>query len=383
MGNPPAKEFSSAVRKILLLYPFYWPHYKAGGPVQSLFNLAGYFKDEASFYVISKDSDIDGSKSDEPIINSRWITGPQNEQIHYTSAITTSLLFRLIRTIRPNVILINGMFNLNTTLNGIIVSKLLGIKMIISPRGMLQAWGLQRNSFVKRIYLAKLRLILGRRELWHATDEKEANDIHTHFGSQQNVNVASNIPRSISKPLEVAWIGKNEKIKIVFLSLINPNKNLHLIIEVVNALKDFFSLAIYGPVIDSEYWMKCKSLISQESDIQYKGPVPPWEVPTILGQFHFFILPTQGENFGHAIFDALSCGTPVITSKNTPWADIDQAGAGFYIDPLNPDGMKLILEKVRLLTAGDYQSLKSGSIQYARRYQESRDYKSEYKFLFE
>ena len=39
----------------------------------------------------------------------------------------------------------------------------------------------------------------------------------------------------------------------------------------------------------------------------------------ILGAF---LLPTGGENFGHAIFEALSCGVPALISDRTPWRDL-------------------------------------------------------------
>ena len=179
------------------------------------------------------------------------------------------------------------------------------------------------------------------------------------------------------------WITSEQKIKLVFLSLINPNKNLHLAIEAVNSLDALYSLDIYGPVIDKAYWNKCASAIKNGSNINYHGPIPPWEVPAILGQSHFLILPTQGENFGHAIFDALSIGTPVITTRHTPWQNLDSSHAGFYIDLENPDSIKDTLERIAILLPHEYESYRSGSITYARQYLANKNYRAEYNFLLQ
>src|SRR5262249_46684314 len=41
--------------------------------------------------------------------------------------------------------------------------------------------------------------------------------------------------------------------------------------------------------------------------------------------------PTLGENFGHAIFDALAVGCPVIVSDATPWQELSGKGAGWSL----------------------------------------------------
>jgi glycosyltransferase involved in cell wall biosynthesis len=55
---------------------------------------------------------------------------------------------------------------------------------------------------------------------------------------------------------------------------------------------------------------------------------------TVLQRSHIFALPTTGENFGHAIFEALAAGRPVLISDQTPWRHLRQAEAGWDI-PLN------------------------------------------------
>jgi glycosyltransferase involved in cell wall biosynthesis len=367
--------------KIFLLYPYYWPHYKAGGPVQSLFNLASLFQKDCDLFFISLNEDIDQSHPKNPVQIHQWVKGPNNENIYYTSSFSLLLILKLINKVKPEVIYVNGMFNIQTTLPGLIVAKCLGVKLIISPRGMLQPWALQRNPWMKKFALFFLKLILSKKETWHATDQQEKSDVMNNFGKEQNVCVASNIPREVSifKPIE--FPDQNCKIKLVFLSLINRNKNLHLIIDAVHELSNHFSLDIYGPVADQEYWKLCSSKISKMSSIDYKGGVLPWDVPTVLQQYHFFVLPTVGENFGHAIFDSLSCGVPVLISRTTPWQDIEEKNVGYYIDPLNSDSLVSILKRILEINQQSYNELRMSSYGYAVNYWKDSTFDKDYTFL--
>ena len=52
----------------------------------------------------------------------------------------------------------------------------------------------------------------------------------------------------------------------------------------------------------------------------------------VIAQYHALILFTKGENFGHAIYESLSVGRPVITSYFTPWNDLQEKNAGVNVD---------------------------------------------------
>lgn len=369
-----------STRKIFLLYPYYWPFYKAGGPVQSLFNLATLFRERGSFYLVSRCADIDGSESAIPIEPENWSDGPNGERIYFAKRITPRLVWKLIKLVKPDVILINGMFNISTTLPGIVAAKWLGIPFVISPRGMFQPWALRRRSGKKKLALFIFKRLLSRREQWHATDDQEGAAISEIFGRSQVISIAPNVPRMLTKPKALALPSQPGPIRLVFLSLINPNKNLHLVIDAVNHWQGRFSLDIYGPVIDANYWRRCQQEI-QVPWISYKGAVVPWEVTNILQQYHFFVLPTEGENFGHAIFDALASGVPVVISGNTPWKRIEEDHAGLCIDLKFGDALAEVTKRIASMNDIHYQQFRQGAFAYAERYVASRDFANEYKFL--
>jgi hypothetical protein len=51
-----------------------------------------------------------------------------------------------------------------------------------------------------------------------------------------------------------------------------------------------------------------------------------------LSEYHFLLLPSKGENFGHSIIESFLANRPVIISKNTPWKDLAAKKLGFDLD---------------------------------------------------
>jgi glycosyltransferase involved in cell wall biosynthesis len=109
-------------------------------------------------------------------------------------------------------------------------------------------------------------------------------------------------------------------------------KNLGFAIRVIGSTGEGASLDVYGPLEDQAYWRSCEALANESGiTMSYRGEVEHVNVPAVLSRYHLFILPTLGENFGHAILEALSAGRPVLISDGTPWRGLSKAGAGWEL----------------------------------------------------
>ncbi|MFN7014653.1 MAG: glycosyltransferase, partial [Bacteroidia bacterium] len=64
----------------------------------------------------------------------------------------------------------------------------------------------------------------------------------------------------------------------------------------------------------------------------YKGNLKWNEIESCLLNYDFFVLPTLHENFGHAIFESLAAGIPVLISDNTPWRKLQTYKIGWDLN---------------------------------------------------
>ncbi len=331
---------------LLIFYDHFFPAYKAGGPIQSLTNLAIALQDAYSIFVITSSYDLNETRPLENIQPEVWseitIPGSASSIKVWYAAVgkpgTDTIKENLKRT-GATVVYLNGMFSFRYVMIPLFSIKK-NIRIVICPRGMLQQGALAVRSFKKKIYLAVLKMSgLCRHVTWHATNEEEEQDIKKMFGNNSKVIVAANIPK---KPVAaIRNSGKQQgSLQLVYLSLITEKKNLLLLVNMIAKLQANITLDIYGPVKDAAYWKKCEQAINASSSkIKYRGDVKPADVQETFANYDASILLTKGENFGHALYESLSAGRPIITSNFTPWNGLQEKKAGWNLDISNEKEM--------------------------------------------
>lgn len=200
------------------------------------------------------------------------------------------------------------------------------MNLLIAPRGEFSPGALALKRMKKRVYLCLARLLgLYSDVYWHASTEIEAGHILRQFPSAKGkIYIAADpVSRGDTPSAPPKFPTKNSnRLRAVFISRISPMKNLDGLIKFLGNVQQRVDLSIYGPIEDAAYWQKCMALINAlplHITVEYHGPVNPGDVQATFAAYDLFILPTQGENFGHVIFEALCAGTPVLTSDRTPW----------------------------------------------------------------
>ena len=310
--------------------------------------------------------------------------------IWYSSKIKPSLseLKQVIKSAKPDIVYINGFYT-NHFLYPLLLKKaglLKGIEFIVAPRGMLQKGALQNKSFQKKAYLQFLKLFgLMKNNLFHATTGDEARDIESVFGTESKIVVAGNIPK---RPLSNINYPDKEKreLKLIYLSIISEKKNLLLLLDSLQICKAQIVLDIYGPVKDEYYWQDCLAIIKQmpaNITVNYKGDIAPDKVQDLLQQYDAKILLTKGENFGHALFESLSVGRPIITSFFTPWNDLENKKAGWNFDIGNIESIGNLLASLADKDANEWKPFCDGALQLANAYYHNQSFTNAYKQLFQ
>ena len=334
---------------ILTLVRHYMPGYKWGGPVRSIANLVRHLGDQFEFKIITMDRDMGDTEPYPNIEVDAWNTVGKSK-VYYISPGVCLLnrLSRLILTTPHDVIYLNSFFDpictLWTLLN-IRLGRIPLIPVILASRGELAESALVVKRWKKYPFLAIVRKIgFYRNVIWQASSEYERNDIIREIGEySKDIVVAANFSQKVfvapdisSQDISVSNLNtqiiSNKQIRVVFLSRIAQVKNLDFALRVLRRVSARVEFNIYGPKEDPSYWDQCESLIAAlpgNISVSYKGEVQHSQVAGIMAAHDLLFFPTQGENFGHVIVEALAVGTPLLIANTTPWRNLQQAGVGW------------------------------------------------------
>ncbi len=341
-------------KKIVICYQHFLPAFKAGGPIQSIANLIRNLQEELELYVITSNKDF-GSEALLHVIPNAWQDFENGKaKVIYlsTEKITLFTIKQLIQEINPDSIFVNGLYSIPFSLAPAVCFP---NKTIMHVRGMLHPGALAQKKLKKQLFLKAMKWFgISRKIVFCASDAQEASFTKAIFGKNTKVHIAQNFPAHFDVlPALNKEVGH---ISLVSIALIGPMKNHALVLEALSLVKGTVQWHIYGPIKDSNYWENCLQLIKKlpkNISVSYEGEVIPTEVYATLNKYHFFILPSESENFGHALYEAMIAGKPIITSNNTPWNNLETLNAGYNVT-LTPKAIAKAIEDSAALDNTNY-----------------------------
>lgn len=198
---------------------------------------------------------------------------------------------------------------------------------IVRPCGMLTTWALHRQSLhkwlKKRVYISlRLRKTLNRAAAIHYTTELE-REWTTPLGIRARAIVEPSgfdISEFEHLPERGGFRSKlriGERPLVVFLGRIFPGKGLEILVPAFAQMpRDDVTLAIVGPDTDG-YQSYVESLIENHGlrdRVFFPGMLRGSEKIEALVDADLFCLPSDHENFGLAVIEALAASTPVVVS---------------------------------------------------------------------
>ncbi|MAD57031.1 MAG: hypothetical protein CMK44_00480 [Porticoccus sp.] len=374
-------------KTILLSIDWYLPGTNSGGPVRSFSNLIDSFKDKFIFFIITRNHDYASTETYKGIESNKWIKRSKNLNIIYLSKEKLSFLnlINLYKEVEYDYFWINGVYSLYFSVFPLIYLKMKKEVGIVSARGMLNPQAFSVKPLRKRFYLLFSNCLgLFDKIKFHATNESEKTYINKHLGKNKSIFIAPNIPSLIQSKNKTTFKSDNT-IRMVSVARISKEKGtLKLLRKIIN-IKQKIKLDLYGPVYDHAYWNQCKKIIQKSSNnisINYNGIISYDKLPKTLIKYDFFILFTEGENFGHSIFESFSAGLPVITSLNTPWRQLKNKRIGWDIDIDNFEFEKTINEIINM-SKEEYYIWSLNCINFSEKYIENMNLKQSYLKLLE
>jgi glycosyltransferase involved in cell wall biosynthesis len=342
-------------KKILIFCDYFYPGFKAGGPITTLKSTISQLSSDYSFNVVTRNHDYQDVAEYPHTRPDTWRQTPYGE-VYYSgsSLMGVRQVLRIIRHVGPDIIYLNSLFSVKYSFMILLVLKFVlrsKIKIVLCPRGELNQSALNYSKFKKKSFLSIFKVLgLHRFVFWQATNLRELNQVDKIFGIKKNVLLAPNLTWGVNDGIRLSDLGKSAReLKIIFVARINDLKNLKLLLKVISKRNWNVQLDIAGPIDEKEYWEKCQEVIAQMDtavSVNYLGEIENIDILDTIANYHCLCLPTRGENFGQVIYEALSIGRPVIISDQTPWINLESVKAGFDVDITSETGLDHALQEM-------------------------------------
>lgn len=364
--------FENKKPKILIFCDYYLPGYKSGGGMRTIVNMTDRLSDKFDFWIITRDHDGKLDKKQYSTVNINSWNEIRNTQVFYLSSNNVKLLKlrELINEVKPDLLYCNSYF---ATL-AIYVLKLRKLRMIpklnviIAPCGELSEGALQLKNSKKKLFLAYSKISgLYQNIIWKASSEIEKKEIELIKGKGGKIFIAPDLPPKVifgNYQNEMKPKKKTGEAKMVFLSRFMRKKNFKWLLGNIPEIQGKLTIDVYGPIEDKSYWEECQQLINKlptNIKIESKGSIPHESVLETLVKYHFFILPTLGENFGHVFLEAMACGCPLIISDKTPWLGLEEKGIGWDLSLEKPANWRDIINYCVKLDSLKYSKISDNS----------------------
>ena len=212
------------------------------------------------------------------------------------------------------------------------------VPVLLSPRGTLSPYSFQNRSIGTKWLLHRL---IGKRLLRkcfiQATSLWEQDAVNQLFQPKKSFI----LPNFVKLPKKHAYPERiiSPTVRLLFFSRIEEKKGLDILLKALPAVTVPFELTVAGDG-DTNYVTLLKALAAElkiEDKVKWVGFQNDNKFG-LLQEHDLFVLPSHDENFGNAVIESLSVGTPVLISDQVGLADYvtdKQLGWICQTDPLS------------------------------------------------
>ena len=256
----------------------------------------------------------------------------ENCTISYLSSIwptfiTKGEFCRILDKIHPDIVHVNTCW-MPLSAYTVMWAKEMGYKVVLTPHGMLDKLIIKHNYWTRKMpaILSYQRKAVNKADIIHSTSEHERKVLH-HIGWNRNIRV---IPNGVNLDSIKMKEDDESSRTILYLGRIHPQKGLEHLIEAVVKTKKLLMAKGYSVKIvgmgEESYITKIKDMaytFGLNDIIHFQGPRYEERKFDVFRHAALTILPSHSESFGLVVAESLACGTPVITTKGTPWSEIN------------------------------------------------------------
>jgi glycosyltransferase involved in cell wall biosynthesis len=273
-------------------------------------------------------------------------------------------LYDAVCAYNPDLVHLNGIW-MHSSIVALKLARAGVAPYVVSPHGMLAPESLRYSQLKKKIALRLFqRASFDRASGYIATSKQEAADITISL-PHARVHIVPNtvrLPNSMPKPIDT------RERRVIAVGRLHPVKGFDRLLKAWMLVEDRFpewSLEIRGPAqngYDREL-ARLRDKLGQKR-VLIGGPIFNDERDALVSNSRVFALPSRTENFSIAVVEALYCGTPVIASYETPWAELARVEAGWWGD-CEPNRLAETLAEAMALTEAELSAMSERGMKWA------------------
>ncbi|HAN46660.1 MAG TPA: group 1 glycosyl transferase [Cyanobacteria bacterium UBA8156] len=200
---------------------------------------------------------------------------------------------------------------------------------------------LAKGRWYKHLYLRTVDAANLRSAVFHCTSEPEAQWVKGWAGDRPVLTIPLGVDPIPAAPdachtLRQRWGLPIDTPIVLFLSRLHPKKQPEILLQALAGL-DRPWVALMAGTGDPAYLKRLVSLSQNRGlgdRVKFLGFVQGEAKTEVLRGSDVFALPSQSENFGLAVAEAMAAGLPVLVTPGVQIApEIERAGAGLVIPP--------------------------------------------------
>ncbi len=360
--------------QVLVFIDWYAPGFNAGGPVRSLVNLVDHLRDRIDFHIVTSDTDYMESSPYAGIRADQWTVLPGGERIWYASAagIEKSTWRGLLAERKWDTVYINGIYSRWFSIMPLWLLRGSTQRRLVAPRGMLASGMMKHGALKKRLFLLAMKLTGCYKGVeFQATNPEERADIAHWLAADAQVHLVPNLARKRVAHNAPGRPKSAGELRLLSVARIAVEKNTLFAIERLRGAQGQVTFDLYGSVYDPGYWKKCQEAIATlppNIRVSHKGVVATEDVPSLFDGYHALFMPSQGENFGHTMAEALAAGLPLLISDRTPWRGLEKAKAGWDLALDRSGDFHRTLQELVYMDQVQYDAIADGAFAMGTRY---------------
>jgi glycosyltransferase involved in cell wall biosynthesis len=285
---------------------------------------------------------------------------PSRRAAGYYASASRGLIQNILTREHTDIVHLHSLWN-HLSATAFHTARALGRPLVLSPRSELLQKSLQRSALKKRVarllYADKL---LGYAAGFHATDATEARDLAEVARGRPTAIIGNGIDTSLGAELparEVALktlgLPKTRRY-VLFLGRLHERKGPSLVLDA--AARAGIAAQGWGLIFAGDgQGASGKDALQRQANAlglgehaHFLGHVEAERKACALAAGSLFVLPTEFENFGNSIAEALSCGLPVLTTPYTPWTEVLTTGAGWVVERMADELADALREAIAL-----------------------------------